>query len=172
MSEGLAWLREITTTTIAAAVVGMTLLLLWTTFRAAPDFANKKDVMLYGLTILGTVVGYYFGRVPAERRAEASENKATEAQNTATRATEAAAQAQGEASQTNREKEEGAKKLAEAKAGIDKAKAALRGTQGGQPGGQPGDPRRKTLSELPASGVTPDPNLEALMELEVLSRRL
>lgn len=164
-TTGLAWLREVTTTAIAAFVVLTTVLMLWGTFAVAPGFAQKKDVMLYGLTILGTVIGYYFGRVPAERRAEASEQKATEAQATASTATTAAAQAQQEAHQTAQVKDEAVKKLAQAKAGVEKAKAALAPAAAAQ---------RKTLGgEPPAAGAAAaDRSLEAFLELEVLSRQL
>lgn len=163
-TAGLAWLREVTTTAIAVVIVAVTLVLLWRTFDAAAgDFEKKKAVMLYGLTILGTVVGYYFGRVPAERRAEASERKASEAQATATTATTAAAQSQQQVVQTAQEKEEATKKLAEAKAGVEKAKAAL---------APPGAPGRKTLGGAPEPGAPADGSREAYVELEVLSRLL
>lgn len=166
-TDGLAWLREVTTTTLAVLVVAVCLGLLCLTFAAAgkPDFAQKKDVMLYGLTILGTVVGYYFGRVPAERRAEASEETAKQAQGTASDATTAAAQAQQQASQSAQATDEAAKKLAAAKAGVEKAKAALGGPAAGA--------QRKTLgAALTEPGAPADRSQEALMELEVLSRLL
>jgi uncharacterized membrane protein YjgN (DUF898 family) len=33
-------------------------------------YARQKEMVLYGLSLLGTVTGYYLGRVPAERAAE------------------------------------------------------------------------------------------------------
>jgi hypothetical protein len=121
-----------TTTAIAALVVLAALTLMWRTFSAPPDFAQKKDVMLYGLTILGTVIGYYFGRVPAERRAEASERKSNEAQ------------AQREALQAAQAKDEAARKLEQAKAGVERAKALLAPASTTQP---------KTLAAEPAPGA-------------------
>jgi hypothetical protein len=163
-TTGLAWLREVTTTVIAGVVVLVALTMLWRTFSAAPDFAQKKDVMLYGLTILGTVVGYYFGRVPAERRAETSERKATEAQDTAGKATTAAAEAQREAQQAAQAKDQAVTKLAQAKAGVERAKAAL----------APAAPTlRRTLGgEPPVPGAAADRGVDAFLELEVLSRQL
>jgi hypothetical protein len=168
VTGGLAWLREITATLIAAVVVIVTMILLWMTFNqtAAPDFQQKKDVMLYGLTILGTVIGYYFGRVPAERRAETAEQRAGEAQSTASEATVASTQAQQQARQAARAKDEATKKLAEAKTGIERAKAALAPTA---------EARRKTLGAggAPSEAATDaDRTAAAYMELEVLSRQL
>jgi hypothetical protein len=43
-------------------------------------FNNRKDVMLYGLSLLGAIIGYYFGRVPAELHAQAAQRAANNAQ--------------------------------------------------------------------------------------------
>jgi hypothetical protein len=100
-ADGLTWLKESMTSLLAAAIVVVALALLWRTFTAgggsgksAPSiFARDKDVLQYILPILGTVIGYYFGRVPAERRAEKAEQTATGAQKQAESSTESAARA-------------------------------------------------------------------------------
>jgi hypothetical protein len=160
-TAALAWLREITSTVLAVAIVMISLTLLSRTFAVAGDFQSKKDVMLYGLTILGTVVGYYFGRVPAERRAEASEETAKKAHNAASDATAAAAQAQQRATRIAQDKEEVAKKLVAAKSGVEKVKAALAPAAGAQ--------RKGFVDGLSEPGA---PAAEAFLELEVLSRLL
>lgn len=43
-------------------------------------FTRRKDVMLYGLSLLGAIIGYYFGRVPAELHAQAAQRAAKDAQ--------------------------------------------------------------------------------------------
>lgn len=72
-------LREWTTTVIGLGVSLVSLYMLWLTFKAAGDsstFAQKSQVMQYGLSLVGVVLGYYFGRVPLERRVEAAETSA------------------------------------------------------------------------------------------------
>src|SRR3954469_22349153 len=44
------------------------------------SYNRQKDIMLYGLALLGTVTGYYLGRVPAEINAKRAENAAETAQ--------------------------------------------------------------------------------------------
>jgi hypothetical protein len=62
--------------------------------RARLDaFGRQKDILLYGLGLLGTVTGYYLGRVPAELRANTAQNQVTTANNTALQATAKAAEA-------------------------------------------------------------------------------
>jgi hypothetical protein len=98
--------REITTTALGMLIVITALYLLFATFSAAGSldlievkqllaagksgdvdtlaklaeavFSRKKDVLLYALSLLGVVVGYYFGRVPAEKRADEAEKKEQE----------------------------------------------------------------------------------------------
>ncbi|MFQ8433922.1 hypothetical protein [Amaricoccus sp. W119] len=42
-------------------------------------FGRQKDMLLLALGLLGTVTGYYFGRVPAEKNADASKREADQA---------------------------------------------------------------------------------------------
>ena len=123
--------------------------------------------MLYGLPILGAIIGYYFGRVPAERRAEVAETAQSKAQESTKKAQTAAATAQERAAEEGRAKSEAVKKLSLAKSGIEAAKARMRprsdsgggGLLGGEPGGGQG-------------GAASPQNLEAYFELEALSRLL
>lgn len=43
-------------------------------------YHREKDILLLALGFLGTVTGYYFGRVPAERHADAARDAAKSAQ--------------------------------------------------------------------------------------------
>jgi hypothetical protein len=43
------------------------------------DFATQKDILLLALGFLGTVTGYYLGRTPAERHADAARFAAAKA---------------------------------------------------------------------------------------------
>jgi hypothetical protein len=44
-------------------------------------FGREKDLLLYALALLGTVTGYYLGRVPAEARAQQAQQTASNSQN-------------------------------------------------------------------------------------------
>lgn len=66
-------IRELTSTLIALLVVSVTLLALWRSFDSAAQTEAQKALLSTGLSLLGTVMGYYFGRVPSERRAESAE---------------------------------------------------------------------------------------------------
>jgi len=52
-------------------------------------FNNQKDILLYGLALLGTVTGYFFGRVPAELHAVQAQKSANVAQDMAKEAKDA-----------------------------------------------------------------------------------
>jgi hypothetical protein len=45
----------------------------------ANKFADLKEVLAPALGLLGTVIGYYFGRVPAERHADTARDAAAAA---------------------------------------------------------------------------------------------
>jgi hypothetical protein len=86
-SDGLGpGFREAVTTMIAGVIVLLAGWMLVKTFVAASTassvdlFNRQKDIMLYGLSLLGTVTGYYFGRVPAELRARQAEATAAASQ--------------------------------------------------------------------------------------------
>lgn len=84
-------LREGMAALLSVGILLITLLMLYNTFFQASlvsqantpsDIAynHMKDVMLYGLALLGTVTGYYFGRVPAELHAQQAQRSADTAQ--------------------------------------------------------------------------------------------
>jgi hypothetical protein len=68
-------------------------------------YERQKDLLLYGLSLLGTVTGYYFGRVPAERRADSAQQSADKAQRDAKGAQLAAAGASAKGAKAVEEKE-------------------------------------------------------------------
>jgi hypothetical protein len=124
-AEAPSWLtglREGTTTLIALVIVAVTMILLWRTFATANGFQEEKDVLLYTLPLLGTILGYYFGRVPAERRAEVSEGKAQTAQRTAEVAT----------AQVSRTQQSADAKMQAVKVKVERAKAMLQSSQSSQ----------------------------------------
>ena len=78
-------LRESIPAVIALAIVVVALWMLLDVHHLRPDadhlsYQRKKDVLLLTLGFLGTVTGYYFGRVPAERHADAARDAARSAQ--------------------------------------------------------------------------------------------
>ena len=72
--------REAGSAAIAVAIVLLTLVLLYQTFQSAADAQARKDVLLIAVSLLGTVTGYYFGRVPSELRAQAAEHASRKAE--------------------------------------------------------------------------------------------
>ena len=88
-------LREGISAFISLAIVAVSLWLLVDTYHAGKvfggddekvrldAFARQKDLLLYALGLLGTVTGYYFGRVPAELHAHRAEGEAKASRNQA-----------------------------------------------------------------------------------------
>ncbi|ATE59008.1 hypothetical protein CCZ27_02675 [Thauera sinica] len=103
------WLRESMAALISLVILVLTASMMWMTFVAADatkevkvpvattavpsdeaeknartyqteSYNRQKDIMLYALALLGTVTGYYLGRVPAEINAKRAENAADTAQ--------------------------------------------------------------------------------------------
>jgi hypothetical protein len=103
--------KEGITSLLGLAILGFALYMLISVFNAAgrvstgeaeakamqDAFGRQKDILLYALSLLGTVLGYYFGRVPAELHAQQAQNRANKAQGESE-------QARTEASQANAEK--------------------------------------------------------------------
>jgi hypothetical protein len=91
--------KEVVTAILGVMVVGYTLYLAWNTFAYVGQqqkMTDAKDVLLLMLGLAGVVVGYYFGRVPADARAAQAQEQA----NAATAQTEQVnAQAQAMANQ-------------------------------------------------------------------------
>jgi hypothetical protein len=87
-STAIQWFREIVTAVIGGTILLVSALTLYGTWQAAGKtdgsakdaYERQKDVMLYALALLGTVTGYYLGRVPAEMHAQQAERAATSAQ--------------------------------------------------------------------------------------------
>jgi hypothetical protein len=94
--------KEIVTSVLALGIAAVSLIMLWMTFKSADStaFAAYKDILLYGLSLFGTVLGYYFGRVPAELHAQQATAQADKAQAQVTQAQSVAANAQASQQQT------------------------------------------------------------------------
>lgn len=91
-------LKEITTTFIALVIVLVTTWMIYRAFTNAADatfdkdaLTRSKDILAFALGLFGTVTGYYFGRVPAEKQADAARHSADVA-----RQGQAAAESQGQ----------------------------------------------------------------------------
>ena len=101
------WFRESMAAVISLVVLGLAAAMMYGTFSYASHplaggndetnrqaYERQKDIMLYALALLGTVTGYYLGRVPAELHAQSAQRAANTAQHdlqkTQTKLTEAA----------------------------------------------------------------------------------
>ena len=74
--------KEVVTAIMGLVVVIFTLWLAGTALSYAADdtkMSNAKDVLLLVLGLAGVVIGYYFGRVPADARAVQATREAGEA---------------------------------------------------------------------------------------------
>jgi hypothetical protein len=122
------WLREIVTALLAAAIVVIALWMLVDTYIGGSTvwrgdetatralelaYNRQKDVLLLALSLLGTVTGYYLGRVPAELRAQQAQQTATttqtrlsQSQDRLNQATNTSARAMQEREQAREEKEQ------------------------------------------------------------------
>jgi hypothetical protein len=121
-------LKEGTSSVIALVILGVTMNVLLSTFGAADNYEKKKDILLYALPLLGAVIGYYFGRLPAERRAEVAEKNLGDANKTVQESTIAVKEALKSADNSNlakdvltREKEAAETRTKETKAGLESA---------------------------------------------------
>src|SRR5215467_14409303 len=80
----LQWFREGMTAAISIVILWLTAITLYSTWNTASivqvedgkkaaqkeAYERQKDIMLYAVALLGTVTGYYLGRVPAELHAQ------------------------------------------------------------------------------------------------------
>jgi hypothetical protein len=80
-------LRESITALLSLAIAAVALWMLVDTYVTGRGpalvneaYARQKDLLLYALALLGTVTGYYLGRVPAELHAQNAEREAKQAQ--------------------------------------------------------------------------------------------
>ena len=87
--------RELATVLITVTIVALAAWMLVVSFATAGKqtspqtveaFTRQKDILLYCLSLLGTVMGYYFGRAPAELRANHAEELANTSQTQLTNA--------------------------------------------------------------------------------------
>jgi hypothetical protein len=72
-------LKEVVTAAIALAIVTLLVIFLWQGFNAKTLEENQKYIIGIVLSLAGTVTGYYFGRVPAEKRADTAERAENDA---------------------------------------------------------------------------------------------
>jgi membrane protein YqaA with SNARE-associated domain len=87
-------LHEVFTVVLSAVILGLTAWMMARTFASSAAtfsgdeklaalqkdaYERQKDIMLYGMALLGTVTGYYLGRIPAERRADSAQRSADKA---------------------------------------------------------------------------------------------
>ena len=71
--------KEVVTAAIALAIVTTLIVFLWQGFNGATFGENQKYIIGIILSLAGTVTGYYFGRVPAEKRADTAERAENDA---------------------------------------------------------------------------------------------
>jgi len=90
------FVRELSVTVISAAIAGVTLYMLVKCFWSAASGTAQKDILSLALGLFGTVTGYYFGRIPAEKAADAAK---TSEQNTKKMAAESLDKLQMQVSQ-------------------------------------------------------------------------
>lgn len=182
----ITWLKELITAFLGLAIAAIALWMLIGTYVTASerpeltagDLENRalydarervrleqrsgqKDVMLVAIGLFGSVIGYYFGRVPAEKRADRAESAAQQAQATVTDAVTNASVAE--------ERAAGEKQLRRAAEGkVDDARRATASILGKlQTAAQP---RELSRSAAPAG---PGPEVvEASAELRSLLDRL
>jgi len=90
---------------------------------AKEAYERQKDIMLYALALLGTVTGYYLGRVPAELHAQSAEKAANQAQQqlqtTQTKLTDTAGNAAAAATQLGIAQNDKTKAQARAAVAVD-----------------------------------------------------
>src|SRR4051812_12876102 len=76
------WFRELIAALVSVVILILAAWMLFETFEvgrskfgvddklALDAYSRMKDVLLYVLGFLGTVTGYYLGRIPAEKQAD------------------------------------------------------------------------------------------------------
>src|SRR5438067_1295527 len=80
--SGLQLFREIVTAVIGISIIIVTIILIVITFTFIGDatkFSAAKDLLLLVFSLTGVVMGYYFGRVPAEGRAAEAQKQTYQA---------------------------------------------------------------------------------------------
>jgi hypothetical protein len=72
-------LKEVVTAALGLLIVGFTLVMAYQVFTYVGDdqrISDAKDVLLLVMGLAGVVIGYYFGRVPADARAAQAQGQA------------------------------------------------------------------------------------------------
>jgi len=181
-------LRDRTTTLIAILIVIVTLYLLIAAFwRGSETLAldastvendslyqaqleqqneardQRKSILLVAVGILGTVTGYYFGRTPAEKRAERAERNAQRVATESGAVHREVGQARERAAEDRQNREHADQRLKEAKRGIKRISDRL-------------SPVSQQARATLGGGGTPAPAaaelLEAKTELDALADSL
>ncbi|RTM14409.1 MAG: hypothetical protein E6R08_02385 [Nevskiaceae bacterium] len=114
MAEKPTWtegLREVMSAVLSSVIAVVAMYMLWRTFAVAGQpielvgdkpnpaltdaYQRQKDILLIAIGLLGTVTGYYLGRVPAERGADAARQAQKAAEKSANDVRDAGAKAAG-----------------------------------------------------------------------------
>lgn len=184
----LTWVKESVAAALAVAIAVVSLWMLAGTYRTASEMvqvtsedvqntqlyevreklrlerkSSQKDILLIAIGLFGSVIGYYFGRVPAERRADGAESAANEAQTTATEAVESARAAQAQARDEQQLRVAADRSLRDTRKTLAAALPKLQPTVAEQ---------RKAFSTGGVAGTTGPDILEASTELHDLLNRL
>lgn len=187
-------LKEIVTSIIAILIVVVTMWVLTLAFLAAGDEfaisqddvqnadlldkriqiheqaqANRKDILTVGVGLLSVILGFYFGRVPAERRAERAEQEATKAHSSVNQAIAGARDAEHQARSAEDQANNATHARERAEAKVQDAKATLSRMKGSLTTGA--EQRRKTLAAA-GTPITPTEVDHALDDLSALLERL
>jgi len=96
---GLNYWKEAVASILSIVIVGVTLNFLWRMFAAPADISealwqHQSAILQVAISLAGTVTGYYFGRIPAERAATSAQQAANSAQQNLANTTAVAQQAQ------------------------------------------------------------------------------
>jgi hypothetical protein len=155
-SSPLQWLREGIAAIISLVILIIAAIMLYDTYYYVRDtsanadatiaasrkesYERQKDIMLYALALLGTVTGYYLGRVPAELHAQQAQRSANTAQDqlqkTQTKLTDTAGSAAAAATQVTvaeKEKEAAKAKASRAAEALEVANEAISKTLSASP---------------------------------------
>lgn len=151
-------LREGMAVLISTVILGLAAWTIGQTFLGARSenveaYNREKDVMLYVVSLFGTVTGYYLGRVPAEVNARRAEKAASAAQQQLSVSQEKLGAATATASTAREEKTRISKRLNQSTGELQNVSAAigrLRGERAGH-----GD-RGGFGSPRPAMGIRAD----------------
>jgi hypothetical protein len=82
VEQGIQLMKEVVTALLGVIIVGYTLVMGWKVFSFVGDqqkMSDAKDILLLMLGLAGVVIGYYFGRVPADARATQAQQQADSA---------------------------------------------------------------------------------------------